>query len=55
VHNIHITQGIAKFSLISIAKFAEVGYKTIFTGNQVNIYDQHNIAITISQAAIIRG
>ncbi len=28
---------------------------TIFTSNQVNIYDQHNTVITISRAAIIRG
>jgi hypothetical protein len=28
---------------------------TIFTSNQVNIYDQHNTVITVLQAAIIRG
>jgi hypothetical protein len=51
--NVHITPGIAESSLISIVKFAEAGYTTIFTGNQVNIYDQHNTVITVLQVAII--
>jgi hypothetical protein len=55
LRGIHITPGIAKLSLISTAKFADAGYMTIFTGNKVNIYDQHNTVITVLQAAIIRG
>jgi hypothetical protein len=54
-HDIHITPDIAELSLISTAKFAEAGYMTIFTSNQVNIYDQHNTLITVLQAAIICG
>jgi hypothetical protein len=42
-------------SLISTTKFTEAGYKTIFTSNKVNIYDQHNTIITVLQAAIISG
>jgi hypothetical protein len=53
--NVHITPGIAESSLTSTAKFADAGYRTIFTGNQVNIYEQHDTVITILQAAIIRG
>ena len=52
---VHITPGITKTSLMSAAKFADAGYTTIFDGNQVNIYDQHNTVITFSRTAIIRG
>jgi hypothetical protein len=53
--DVHTTPGIAELSLFSTAEFMEAGYMTIFTGNQVNIYDQHNTIITVLQAAIIRG
>jgi hypothetical protein len=53
--NVHITPGIAESSLIGTAKFAEARYMTIFTGNQVNIYDQHDTVFTVLQAAIICG
>jgi len=53
--DVHITPGITETSLMSTAKFADEGYTTIFDGNQVNIYDQHNTIITVSRAAIIRG
>jgi hypothetical protein len=54
--DIHITLGIAKSSLvISTAKCTKAGNRTIFTGNQVNIYDQHNTVITILQSAIRHG
>ena len=50
----HITPGITETFLLSTAKFADAGYTTIFDGNQVNIYDQHNTVITVSRAAIIQ-
>ena len=53
--DVHITPGITKTSLLSTAKFADAGYTTIFDGNQVNIYDQHDTVITVSHAAILRG
>jgi hypothetical protein len=40
---------------MSTAKFSNAGYTTIFDGDQVNIYDQHDTVITVSRAAIIRG
>ena len=40
---------------MSTAKFSDAGYTTIFEGDQVNIYDQHDTVITVSRAAIIRG
>jgi hypothetical protein len=53
--DVHITPGIPELSLMSTAKFSNAGYTTIFDGDQVNIYDQHNTVITVSRAAIIRG
>ena len=53
--DVHITPGITKTSLLSTAKFSDAGYTTIFDGDQVNIYHQHNTVITVSHAAIIRG
>jgi len=53
--DVHSTPGITKTSLVSTAKFADAVYTTIFDGNQVNIYDQHNTVITFSHAAIIWG
>jgi len=53
--DVHITPSITKTSLVSTAKFVDAGYTTIFDGNQVNIYDQHDTNITVSRAAIIRG
>ena len=55
VRDVHITPGITKTSLMSTAKFVDAGYTTIFDGDQVNIYDQHDTVITVSRAAIIRG
>jgi len=53
--DIHITPGITETSLTSTAKFADAGYTTIFDGDQVNIYDQHDTVIMVSRTAIIRG
>ena len=54
--DVHITPGITEISLLSTAKFANAGYTTIFDGDQVNIYDQHDDTITTaSRAAILRG
>ena len=53
--DVHITPGITETSLMSTAKFSNAGYTTIFDGDQVNIYDQHDTVITVSRAAIIRG
>ncbi len=55
MRDVHITLGMAESSLISTVEFGEAGYTTIFTSNQVNIYDQHNIVISVLQAVIIRG
>jgi hypothetical protein len=53
--DIHITPGIDETSLISTVKFAEAGYVTIFDRDKVNIYDQRDTVITVSQSAILRG
>jgi hypothetical protein len=53
--DVHITPGITATSLISTSKFSDAGYTTIFEGDQVNIYDQHDTIITVSRAAILRG
>jgi len=45
---VHITPGIAESSLISTSHFADAGYATIFSGDQVNIYDQNDTIITVS-------
>jgi hypothetical protein len=53
--DVHITAGITETSLMSTAKFSDAGYTTIFKGDQVNIYNQHDTVITVSRAANIRG
>ncbi len=54
-HDVHITLGIAESSLISTSRFADAGYATIFSGDQVNIYDQNDTIIMVSRSAILRG
>ena len=46
--DVHITPGIAESSLISTSRFADAGYATIFSGDQVNIYNQNDTIITVS-------
>jgi len=53
--DVHITPGITETSHLSTAKFANAGYTTIFDGDQVNIYNQHDTVIAVSRAAILRG
>ena len=42
-------------SLISVGKFADANYFTIFDGEEVNIYDANNTKVTVSRNAILRG
>jgi hypothetical protein len=53
--DVHITPSITKMSLMSTAKFSDAGYTTIFDGDHINIYDQHDTVITVSCAAITWG
>jgi hypothetical protein len=53
--DVHITPGIAESSLISTSRFSDAGYATIFAGDQVNIYDQNDMIITVSRGAILRS
>ena len=42
-------------SLISIGKFADAKYITIFDKEEVNIYDANNTEVTVSRGAILKG
>ena len=53
--NIHIVPDICKNSLISMAKFAEAGYITIFDDKEVNVYDAQNTKVIVTRQAIIKG
>ena len=46
---------ICKNSLISMAKFAEAGYITIFDDKEVNVYDAQNTKVIVTRQAIIKG
>jgi hypothetical protein len=52
---LHITPGISQNSLLSIVKFADANYITIFIKVTVNIYDTNDTIITPSKGAILWG
>ena len=49
----HIVSGIERDSLLSILKFADANYVTIFDKDQVNIYDANKATMVVSQSAIL--
>ena len=53
--DIHIVPSIKSNSLLSMAKFAEAGYITVFDNEEVNIYDAYNTMFKVSRGAILRG
>jgi len=53
--DVHIVPGIERDSLLSIPKFADANYVTIFDKDEVNIYDANKTTTVISRGAILRG
>ncbi len=53
--DVHIVLGIERDSLLSIPKFADANYVTIFDKDEVNIYDANKTTIVVSRGAILRG
>jgi hypothetical protein len=53
--DVHIVPGIKCDSLLSIPKFADANYVTIFDKDEVNIYDANKTTIVVSRGAILRG
>ncbi len=53
--DVHIVPGIERDSLLSIPKFADANYVTIFDKDEVNIYDANKTTIVVSRGAILRG
>ena len=54
-HDVHIGPNIPTNLLISTAKFAEVGYITVFNDKEVNVYDTSNTSVIVARQAISRG
>jgi hypothetical protein len=52
---LHITPGVTENSLLSISKFANANYITIFDKEAVNIYDANNTTITVTRGAMLCG
>jgi hypothetical protein len=52
---VHIVPSIKTHSLLSVPKFAEAGYITVFDDEEVNIYDAQNTTLKVSRGAIVRG
>ncbi len=52
--DVHIVPGIEPDSLLSIPKFADANYITIFDKDKVNIYDANKTIIIVSRGAILR-
>ena len=42
-------------SLLSGAKFAEVGYISVCDGDEVNLYDSQTARIIVSEEAVLKG
>jgi hypothetical protein len=53
--DVHIVPGIERDSLLSIPKFADANYVTIFDKDEVNIYDANKTTIVVSRGAILQG
>jgi len=53
--DVHIVPGIERDSLLSISKFADANYVTIFDKDEVNIYDANKTTIVVSRSAILQG
>ena len=53
--DIHIVPGIERDSLLSIAKFADANYISIFDKDELNIYDANKTQVTVTRGAILRG
>jgi hypothetical protein len=51
--DVHIVPGIERDSLLSISKFADANYVTIFDKDEVNIYDANKTTIVVSRGAIL--
>ncbi len=53
--DVHIVPGIEHNSLLSIPKFVDANYITIFDKDEVNIYDANKTSIVASRGAILQG
>ena len=42
-------------SLLRRVKFADAGYVSICDGNEVNLYDEQSVKITVSEEAVLKG
>jgi hypothetical protein len=52
---VHITPGVSQHSLLSIGKYADANYITVFDKDTVNVYNANNTIITVTKDAILRG
>ncbi len=53
--DVHIVLTIATNLILSTAKFATVGYITVFDGEEVNIWDASNNEVIVMREAMLRG
>ena len=53
--DVHIVKGIKRNSLLSIPKFADANYVSIFDKDEVNIYDANKTTIIVSSGTILQG
>ncbi len=53
--DVHIVPSIQSNFLLSMAKFDESGYITVFDNEEVNIYHAHDTTYKVSWAAILQG
>jgi hypothetical protein len=53
--DVHIVPNIPTNLLISTAKLAEAGYKTVFNDEKVNVYNASNTKVIVTRQVILRG
>jgi len=54
-NELHITPGVSQHSLLSMGKYADANYITVFDKDTVNVYDANDTIITVTRDAILRG
>jgi hypothetical protein len=54
-NELHITPGVSQHSLLSMGKYADANYITVFDKDTVNVYDANDTIITVTRDAILWG
>ena len=52
---VNMVPDLANQYLLSEFKFSELGYVSVFDGEEVNIYDGHTAKITVSEKSVLKG